>query len=83
MPFVLATTENRMSWYSFPLKCLEDISKLKEGDYVLCEHLDRDIVTGFGNKYTANRVARAVGLKTWSYVKLDSIKCSFEIRADK
>lgn len=70
MSYVLATTETRVRWYVFPIRKLEDITALKQGDYELSDLLDLSLVQGFGTKETAKRVALAVGLKTWRYVKV-------------
>lgn len=72
MAYVLATTENRVRWYVFPIKSLENIKALQVGDFELVEQLDLSIVPGFGNKDTAKKVAMLVGLKTWRYVKIDT-----------
>lgn len=72
MTYVLATTESIVRWYAVKLNKLEDIYHLQPGDFELLDKLDIQLVPGFGNKATAKRVALAIGLKTWRYVKFDS-----------
>lgn len=79
MTYILATTESRVRWYVPKVQKLDDIFKLKEGDFELLEELNLEIVPGFGNKETAKKVALAIGLKTWRYVRLDSPKHTFTI----
>lgn len=79
MAYVLATTESRVRWYNVPIKRLEDIANLKEGEFTLMEILDLSSVAGFGNKDTAKRVAIAIGLKTWRYVKIDTPQHTFTL----
>lgn len=71
MTYILATTETRVRWYVVPLRRPADIFSLQPAQFTLSEHLDLDIVPGFGNKQTAREVAKRIGLKTWRYVKFD------------
>ena len=71
MTYILATTETRVRWYVVQLRQPADILALEPGQFTLSEHLDLDVVPGFGNKATAKQVAKAIGLKTWRYVKFD------------
>jgi hypothetical protein len=71
MTYILATTDTRVRWYVVPLRQASDIFLLEPGQFTLREHLDLDVVPGFGNKNTAKQVAKAIGLKTWRYVKFD------------
>jgi hypothetical protein len=72
MSSVLATTDTKVRWYAIHIEKTEDIANLKAGDYELLEELNLALVPGFGSKDTAKRVAMAVGLKTWRYVKIDT-----------
>lgn len=65
MAYLLATTESHVRWYVVRLKQASDILHLKEGEFDLMDHLDLRIVPGFGNKDTAKRAAKGLGLKTW------------------
>jgi hypothetical protein len=71
MTYILATTETRVRWYLLPLKSPNDMLTLKPRQFSLLDHLDLDVVPGFGNKDTAKQVAKAIGLKAWRYVKFD------------
>lgn len=71
MTYILATTETKVRWYVVPLRQPRDIEALQPGQFTLLDHLDLSVVPGFGNKYTAKEVAKAIGLKTWRYVKFD------------
>lgn len=79
MTYILATTESRVRWYVPKVHKLDDIFNLKEGEFELLEELNLEIVPGFGNKETAKKVALAMGLKTWRYVRLDSPKQTFTL----
>jgi hypothetical protein len=79
MAYLLATIESHVRWYVVRLKQPRDILDLKEGEFELVDRLDLHIVPGFGNKDTAKRVAIALGLKTWRYVKLDSPQMTFTL----
>jgi len=68
MAIVLATTESHVRWYVVRLRYPDDILTLKEGEFELIDHLDLRIVPRFGNKDTAKRAAKALGLKTWRYI---------------
>lgn len=81
MTYILATTESRVRWYVPKIQKVEDIFALKEGDFNLIEELNLEMVPGFGNKETAKRVAIAIGLKTWRYVRLDSPKHTYTLTA--
>jgi hypothetical protein len=83
MAYLLATTESHVRWYVVRLKQPDDILALKEGQFELIDHLDLGVVPGFGNKDTAKRVAKALGLKTWRYVKLDSPQITFTLELQK
>lgn len=79
MAYLLATIDNKVRWYVPAINGLEDIAKLQPGDFELLDVLDLARVPGFGNKDTAKRVAAALGLKTWRYVKLDSPQRTFTL----
>jgi len=65
MSYVLATTENVVRWYSF------DLSKgVNETSFSIVDKLDLQLVPLAGDKETAKSWAKAMGLKTWRYVKL-------------
>jgi hypothetical protein len=63
--YVLATTENKVRWYKFPLPVLQE-----SGGFELLECLDLHEVPCFGDKNSAKMAALALGLKTWRYVKV-------------
>lgn len=65
MAYVLATTEDKVRWYSYRIH-----SDLKEGEFKLLDILDLNQVPLAGDKNTAKECAKALGLKTWRYVKL-------------
>lgn len=81
MTYILATTESRVRWYVPNIQKTADILSLKEGDFHLLEELNLEIVPGFGNKETAKKVAVAIGLKTWRYVRLDSPRNTYTLTA--
>lgn len=70
MSYLLATTETCVRWYVVSLKGPDALASLKPGEFELVDQLNLDLVTGFDNKEAAKRVALALGLKTWRYVKL-------------
>jgi hypothetical protein len=79
MAYLLATIDTKVRWYVVPLKRVEDIQFLELGQFTLLDQLDLEVVPGFGNKDTAKRVAMALGLKTWRYVKMDGPKTVYEL----
>lgn len=67
MSYVLATTEDKVRWYKYDLKPL----KLNEvAQYELLEVLDLRQIVLWGDKASAKNAAKALGLKTWRYVKI-------------
>lgn len=80
MAYVLATIDTKVRWYVAPLRRVEDIQLLELGQFTLLDHLDLEVVPGFGNKDTAKKVALAIGLTTWRYVKMDGPKHVYELR---
>jgi hypothetical protein len=65
MSYVLATTENIVRWYSF------DFSKeVNDRSFKIIDKLDLNLVPQAGDKETAKLWAKAMGLKTWRYVRL-------------
>lgn len=79
MAYLLATTDFHVRWYVVRIKHPDDILGLQEGQFELMDHLDLRIVPGFGNKNTAKKAAKALGLKTWRCVKLDSPQMTFTL----
>jgi len=67
--FVLATTDNVVRWYAYTYQFGEE---LEEGGYEVIDSLDLSRVPQLGNKETAKRVAKQLGLPTWRYVKLNA-----------
>ena len=65
MNYVLATTHSKVQCYKFSFN-----SSLKECEFILLSELDLDQVPCFGDKETAELAAKALGLKTWRYVKI-------------
>lgn len=80
MAYILATIDTKVRWYVVPLRRVEDIQSLEPGQFTLLDHLDLEVVPGFGNKDTAKKVALAIGLTTWRYVKMDGPKMVYELR---
>lgn len=72
MAYVLATTETAVRWYVPRVKSGGNIMSVEAGEFDLLDTLNLNLVPGFGNKETAKRVALALGLKTWRYVKIDT-----------
>ncbi len=67
MSYVLATTEEKVRWYKYDTKPL----KANEvAQYELLEVLDLRQVVKWGDKASAKSAAKALGLKTWRYVKI-------------
>ena len=62
MSYVLATTEKIKRWYVFKLE--------ESPQFYLIDRLDTSLVPRAGNKETAKQWAKALGLKTWSYVRI-------------
>lgn len=50
------------------------ISASTKGDFDPIDVLDLEVVHGFGDKDTAKKVAMAIGLTTWRYVKMHGPK---------
>ena len=65
MSYVLATTENKVRWYNFSYG-----AEIKPGNFTMLEQLDISVVPLFHDKDTAKVTAKALGLKTWRYVKI-------------
>lgn len=65
MSYVLATTEDKVRWYKYKFD-----QNLKVGDFELLEILDLRQVPLLRDKVTAKDAAKALGLKTWRYIKL-------------
>lgn len=65
MSYVLATTHSTVLWYKFSFN-----TSTKEGEFELLNELDLTQVPCFGDKETARLAAKALGLKTWRYVKI-------------
>lgn len=65
MSYVLATTEDKVRWYKYKFE-----QNLKAGDFELLEILDLRQAPLFGDKATAKDAAKALGIKTWLYVKI-------------
>ncbi|MFV5403912.1 hypothetical protein VXQ92_04155 [Acinetobacter sp. 228] len=65
MAYILATTEEKVRWYKYKYD-----QNLKEGEFELIEILDLKLVPLLGDKAAAKDAAKALGLKTWRYVKI-------------
>jgi hypothetical protein len=71
---LLATIGTKVQWYVVDISRHGGLSSFSKGDFELVDVLDLEIVPGFGDKDTAKRVATAIGLSTWRYVKMDGPK---------
>jgi hypothetical protein len=65
MPYVIATTEDKVRWYSFEIGKGELPIK-----YTLLEQLDLNLVPKFADKETAKTYYKHLGIKTCRYVKI-------------
>lgn len=74
MAYLLATIGTKVQWYVVDTSRRGGISAFTKGDFDLVDVLDLEVVPGFGNKDTAKKVAMAIGLTTWRYVKMDGPK---------
>lgn len=74
MAYLLATVGQKVQWYVVDISRHGGISAFSKGDFDLVDVLDLDVVAGFGDKETAKRVALAIGLTTWRYVKMPGPK---------
>lgn len=74
MAYLLATTGTKVQWYVVDINRHGGLSALYKGDFKLVDVLDLETVPGYGDKDTAKRVAMAIGLSTWRYVKMDGPK---------
>lgn len=77
MAYLLATVGTKVQWYVVQIGSGAGIASLRKGEFDLVDVLDLEIVTGFGDKNTAKKVAMAIGLATWRYVKMDGPKRVF------
>ena len=67
--FVLATTDDKVRWYAYEYNLGSDI---QEGAYEIIGELDLSRVPQLGNRDTAKHAAKALGLSSWRYVKLNA-----------
>jgi hypothetical protein len=74
MAYLLATLGPVVQWYVMDINRDGGLSGFVKGDFDLVDILDLNVVPGFGDKETAKRVAIAIGLSTWRYVKMDGPK---------
>lgn len=65
MAYILATTEEKVRWYKYKYD-----QNLNKGEFELIDILDLKVVPRLGDKAAAKDVAKALGLKTWRYVKI-------------
>lgn len=77
MAYLLATIGNKVQWYVVDVGSRTGIASLRKGGFNLVDVLDLEVVPGFGDKNTAKKVAMALGLTTWRYVKMDGPKQVF------
>lgn len=83
MAYLLATIGTKVQWYVVDLRNIAGrgsragIAGLQKGEFDLVDILDLEVVPGFGDKNTAKKVAMAIGLTTWRYVKMDGPKQVF------
>jgi hypothetical protein len=74
MAYLLATTATKVQWYVVDISRPGGLSAFSKGDFHLTDVLDLEHIPGFGDKNTAKKVAIAIGLATWRYVKMDGPK---------
>jgi hypothetical protein len=74
MAYLLATIGTKVQWYVVDITRHGGLSAFSKGEFDLVDLLDFDRVPGFGDKDTAKRIAMAIGLTTWRYVKMDGPK---------
>lgn len=74
MAYLLATLGPVVQWYVIDINRDGGLSGFVKGDFDLVDILDLNVVPSFGDKETAKRVAIAIGLSTWRYVKMDGPK---------
>jgi len=74
MAYLLATLGTKVQRYVVDITRHGDLSAFVKGEYDLVDVLDLELVAGFGDKATTKRVALAIGLATWRYVKMDGPK---------
>lgn len=77
MAYLLATMGMKPQWYVVDIGSRAGIAGLQKGEFALVDVLDLEVVPGFGDKNTAKKVAMAIGLTTWRYVKIDGPKQVF------
>lgn len=77
MAYLLATIGTKLQWYVVDIGRRAGITGLQKGEFDLVDVLDLEVVPGFGDKNTAKKVAMAIGLTTWRYVKMDGPKQVF------
>ena len=65
MSYVIATTDRIVRWYKFDFN-----PSLTAGKYQLLDKLDLNQVPVLADKETAKIAPKALGLKTWRYVKI-------------
>jgi len=65
MAYILGTTHPVIRFYVFTPN-----EQLNESAYSIIDTLDTTQIPMAGNKETAKTWAQAMGLKTWSYIKL-------------
>ena len=66
MAYVLATTDQKVRWYSYKSNL-----ELETGKFEIIDILDLSLVPRLIDKDTAKCTAKSLGLKTWRYVKID------------
>jgi len=64
MAYVLATTETIVRWYYF------DSINIQPGVFTLRVELNLSLIIQHADKSSARNAAKALGLKTWRYVRL-------------
>lgn len=65
MSYVLVTTEDKVRWCKYKFD-----KNLEIGDFELLEVLDLKQIPLLGDKVATKDAAKALGLKTWRYVKI-------------
>ena len=65
MSYILATTDNHVRWYKYQVG-----GQVPPGEFELVDVLHLHEIPLWSDKESARAAAKALGLKTWRYVKI-------------